>query len=77
MPVPVAPSVGLGAPGVDGGAVIVVNDQTAPLVAPLVLCATTCQKYVVPLVSVPVAYDALDRPVETSGGGLVVPKLTS
>src|SRR5258706_9650832 len=59
------------------GAAAVVNDQTGPVVAPLLLCATICQKYCLLVRSVPGEYDAAACPVDTCGGGLVVPNLTS
>jgi len=70
---------GFGAVGAagGGGAAAVVNDQTAPVVEPASFLATTCQKYVVPAARFPGAYDAAAWPVETCGGGLLVPKLTS
>ena len=48
------PLVGLGEPGVPGGgggAALVVNDHTGPVVGPAALRATICQKYCVPLAS--------------------------
>jgi hypothetical protein len=54
----------------------VVNDQTGLGVEPLLLTATICQKYVVLPASADGEYDAADCPVDTVGGGFVVPKLT-
>jgi hypothetical protein len=56
---------------------VVVNDQTGPAVDPLLFFATTCQKYTVPFVSPVAAYEALAWPVDTCGGGFVVPNFTS
>ncbi len=55
----------------------VVNDQTGPVVPPMELCATICQKYCVLFWSVPGEYDACACPVDTCGGGLAVPNFTS
>ena len=68
-----------GTAGPDGGgpAAWVVNDQIAPAVDPLLFFPTTCQKYVLLLASVDGVYDALACPVETCGGGLLVPNFTS
>jgi len=69
---------GLGFAGVPGRAgACVVNDQTGPAVDPTALFATICQKYVVLLFSAGVAYDADDWAIDTAGGGLLVPNLTS
>ena len=73
----VAPSAGFGALGVAGGVDTVVNDQTGPFVAPAEFRDTTCQKYLVELVSPDGVYDALLLPLTTGGGGFDVPKLTS
>ena len=54
----------------------VVNDQTGPTLEPLPLIATICQKYVVLPVRAVGEYDAAACPVDTVGGGLLVPKLT-
>ena len=72
-------SVGFGLPGAPGGcgALAVLNAHTGPDVDPELLRATICQKYVVPAVSADGAYDAPACPVETVGGGLVVPNATS
>jgi hypothetical protein len=50
----VAPFAGFGEFGVAGGgsAAAVANDHTDPVVEPLLLRATICQKYVVPAASV-------------------------
>ena len=56
---------------------IVVNEETGPAVAPPAFFAVTCQKYVVPLANVAGANAAVVRSVATTGGGLMVPKLTS
>ena len=75
-----AESAGFGLPGVPGGCGAppdVVNDQTAPDVEPELLRETICQKYVVLAVSADGVYDAAACPVETVGGGLVVPNATS
>src|SRR5262249_22280846 len=55
----------------------VVNDQIEPVAAPALLCATICQKYCWLFCRVPGRYDAEACPVDTCGGGLAVPNLTS
>ena len=58
---PADPLAGLGLvgdPGGGGGDDPVVIDQMAPVVVPLLLCATICQKYFVLNESVPGEYDA-------------------
>ena len=75
-----APLAGFGFDGRAGGGgagAAVVNDQTGPVASPALLCATICQKYVVLLASVAGVNVALDCPVETCGGGLLAPNLTS
>ena len=79
---PVAPWAGAGLPGTAGGvggpAVgSVLNDQTAPVVVPLLFFATICQKYVVPPISVGGAYQKSVVFVTTAGGGFVAPNRTS
>ena len=76
-PAIVAPSAGFGVLGVAGGVATVVNDQTGPFVAPAEFRDTTCQKYLVALVSPGGVYVGLLLPLTTSGGGFDVPKLTS
>lgn len=67
----------LGVPGSCGAPPAVVNDHTGPDVDPELLRATICQKYVVLAVRADGAYDAAACPVDTVGGGLVVPNATS
>ena len=77
---PVAAFTGFGLPGTPGGGgapPTVVNDHTGPDVEPELLRATICQKYVVLFVSAGGVYDAAACPVETVGGGLLVPNATS
>lgn len=57
--------------------VAVVKDQIGPGVEPLLFLATICQKYVVPPLSPLAEYDAAACPVDTCGGGLLVPNFTS
>src|SRR5712671_4422209 len=54
----------------------VVKDHTDPLAVPEVLCVLTCQKYVV-MGSNAGRYNWIGRLTAISGGGFVVPKLTS
>src|SRR5689334_18365051 len=55
----------------------VVNDQIGPVEVPVLLWATICQKYCWLFCSVPGEYDAAACAVDTCGGGLAVPNLTS
>ena len=55
----------------------VVKLQTGPGVVPPLLRATTCQKYCVLLASAGGMYVAVVRLLAATGGGLLVPKLTS
>src|SRR5262249_52787557 len=55
----------------------VVNDQTGPVVVPVLLCATICEKCCLVFWSVPGEYEADAWAVETCGGRLAVPNLTS
>src|SRR4051812_16565458 len=76
---PVARLAGEGEPGASGGGggVTVVNDHSGPVVAPELLFATTCQKYVVLFASEGGVYEAPGCAVATCGGGFAVPNRTS
>src|SRR5206468_3991775 len=53
------------------------NVHTGPVAEPPALCATTCQKYVVPGVNDDGAYEAATTSLATVSGGLTVPTRTS
>src|SRR5207253_1304713 len=72
----VAPLAGDGDAGVDGDAAVV-KLHSGPWFAPAVLCATICQKYVVPAVRPAGVYDAVVSPLATCDGGSVGPNRTS